>query len=179
MHTSYSLRSARPGSHTGPSSPRCAAFCEGAHTALCGWKSAMTHTHTCNAKYVEKSFECESSEGCWSLWVWQDNGNTEQVLKSLQNAMKWNWFAVWCTFFCDLTCEGPNKLLNLRWFPSSRYMVLSFLQVQDLTEQVQSKTEADDAIMVAVNNKIEEWQVCRAILTPTGNNSLLMKGNII
>lgn len=58
-------------------------------------------------------------------------------------------------------------------------MVLSFLQVQDLTEQVQSKTEADDAIMVAVNNKIEEWQVCRAILTPTGNNSLLMKGNII
>ncbi|PVD27873.1 hypothetical protein C0Q70_10448 [Pomacea canaliculata] len=31
-------------------------------------------------------------------------------------------------------------------------------QVQDLTEQVQSKTEADDAIMVAVNNKIEEWQ---------------------
>ncbi|XP_070190390.1 centrosomal protein of 290 kDa-like [Littorina saxatilis] len=31
-------------------------------------------------------------------------------------------------------------------------------QVQDLTEQVQSKSEADDAIMVAVNNKIEEWQ---------------------
>ncbi|OWF51997.1 centrosomal protein of 290 kDa-like [Mizuhopecten yessoensis] len=32
-------------------------------------------------------------------------------------------------------------------------------QVQDLNEQVQSKTDADDAIMVAVNNKIEEWKV--------------------
>ncbi|KAL8608878.1 hypothetical protein ACOMHN_056042 [Nucella lapillus] len=31
-------------------------------------------------------------------------------------------------------------------------------QVQDLTEQVQSKSEADDAIMVAVNSKIAEWQ---------------------
>ncbi|XP_005096015.2 centrosomal protein of 290 kDa [Aplysia californica] len=31
-------------------------------------------------------------------------------------------------------------------------------QVQDLTEQVQSKGEADDAIMVAVNQKVDEWQ---------------------
>ncbi|KAK3096658.1 hypothetical protein FSP39_002154 [Pinctada imbricata] len=31
-------------------------------------------------------------------------------------------------------------------------------QVQDLNEQVQSKTDADDAIMVAVNNKVEEWK---------------------
>lgn len=31
-------------------------------------------------------------------------------------------------------------------------------QVTDLNEQVQSKTDADDAIMVAVNNKIEEWR---------------------
>ncbi|KAJ8314697.1 hypothetical protein KUTeg_006847 [Tegillarca granosa] len=31
-------------------------------------------------------------------------------------------------------------------------------QVIDLNEQVQSKTDADDAIMVAVNNKIEEWK---------------------
>ncbi|CAC5417989.1 unnamed protein product [Mytilus coruscus] len=35
-------------------------------------------------------------------------------------------------------------------------------QVADLNEQVQSKTDADDAIMVAVNEKIEEW---RDILT--------------
>ncbi|XP_071113169.1 centrosomal protein of 290 kDa-like [Haliotis cracherodii] len=32
-------------------------------------------------------------------------------------------------------------------------------QVSDLTEQVQSRGESDDAIMVAVNNKIEEWKV--------------------
>ncbi|XP_055954901.1 centrosomal protein of 290 kDa [Patella vulgata] len=32
-------------------------------------------------------------------------------------------------------------------------------QVEDLTEEVQSKTESDDAIMVAVNNKIEEWKI--------------------
>ncbi|XP_059169831.1 centrosomal protein of 290 kDa-like [Physella acuta] len=31
-------------------------------------------------------------------------------------------------------------------------------QLQDLTEQVQSKGEADDAIMVAVNQKVDEWQ---------------------
>ncbi|XP_071137463.1 centrosomal protein of 290 kDa-like isoform X1 [Mytilus edulis] len=31
-------------------------------------------------------------------------------------------------------------------------------QVADLNEQVQSKTDADDAIMVAVNEKIEEWR---------------------
>ncbi|KAL3881749.1 hypothetical protein ACJMK2_028144 [Sinanodonta woodiana] len=31
-------------------------------------------------------------------------------------------------------------------------------QVADLTEQVESKTDADDAIMVALNNKIEEWK---------------------
>ncbi|KAH9503689.1 hypothetical protein Btru_067161 [Bulinus truncatus] len=31
-------------------------------------------------------------------------------------------------------------------------------QVQDLTEQVRSKGEADDAIMVAVNQKVDEWQ---------------------
>ncbi|XP_061195068.1 centrosomal protein of 290 kDa-like isoform X3 [Saccostrea echinata] len=31
-------------------------------------------------------------------------------------------------------------------------------QVIDLNEQVQSKTDADDAIMVAVNNKVEEWK---------------------
>ncbi|XP_041354240.1 centrosomal protein of 290 kDa-like [Gigantopelta aegis] len=30
--------------------------------------------------------------------------------------------------------------------------------VDDLTEQVQSKRESDDVIMVAVNNKIEEWK---------------------
>lgn len=32
-------------------------------------------------------------------------------------------------------------------------------QIQDLTEQVQSKGEADDVIMVAVNQKVDEWQV--------------------
>lgn len=32
-------------------------------------------------------------------------------------------------------------------------------KVIDLNEQVQSKTDADDAIMVAVNNKVEEWKV--------------------
>ena len=32
-------------------------------------------------------------------------------------------------------------------------------QVQDLTEQVQSKGEADDAIMVAVHQKVDEWRV--------------------
>lgn len=32
-------------------------------------------------------------------------------------------------------------------------------QVLDLNEQVQSKTDADDAIMVAVNNKVEEWKI--------------------
>ena len=32
-------------------------------------------------------------------------------------------------------------------------------QMQDLTEQVASKGEADDAIMVAVNQKVDEWQV--------------------
>ncbi|GFO27236.1 centrosomal protein of 290 kda-like, partial [Plakobranchus ocellatus] len=31
-------------------------------------------------------------------------------------------------------------------------------QVQDLTEQVQSKGEADDAIMVAVHQKVDEWR---------------------
>ncbi|XP_055888045.1 centrosomal protein of 290 kDa-like [Biomphalaria glabrata] len=31
-------------------------------------------------------------------------------------------------------------------------------QVQDLSEQVRSKGEADDAIMVAVNQKVDEWQ---------------------
>ncbi|BFZ24638.1 hypothetical protein BsWGS_27677 [Bradybaena similaris] len=31
-------------------------------------------------------------------------------------------------------------------------------QIQDLTEQVQSKGEADDVIMVAVNQKVDEWQ---------------------
>lgn len=44
-----------------------------------------------------------------------------------------------------------NKAVN--------WTTVTYDQVQDLTEQVQSKTEADDAIMVAVNNKIEEWQV--------------------
>jgi len=33
------------------------------------------------------------------------------------------------------------------------------IQVADLTEQLASKTDADDAIMVAVDNKIEEWKV--------------------
>ncbi|CAG5135824.1 unnamed protein product, partial [Candidula unifasciata] len=31
-------------------------------------------------------------------------------------------------------------------------------QIQDLTEQIQSKGEADDVIMVAVNQKVDEWQ---------------------
>lgn len=37
-------------------------------------------------------------------------------------------------------------------------------QVQDLTAQVQSKGETDDAIMVAVNQKVDEWQVSFNIL---------------
>lgn len=36
---------------------------------------------------------------------------------------------------------------------------ISITKVIDLNEQVQSKTDADDAIMVAVNNKVEEWKV--------------------
>lgn len=37
---------------------------------------------------------------------------------------------------------------------------MGVFQVADLTEQLASKTDADDAIMVAVDNKIEEWKVC-------------------
>lgn len=37
--------------------------------------------------------------------------------------------------------------------------ILTVPKVIDLNEQVQSKTDADDAIMVAVNNKVEEWKV--------------------
>ena len=36
-------------------------------------------------------------------------------------------------------------------------------KVADLTEQLASKTDADDAIMVAVDNKIEEWKVIRLL----------------
>lgn len=38
--------------------------------------------------------------------------------------------------------------------------MVDVFQVADLTEQLASKTDADDAIMVAVDNKIEEWKVC-------------------
>ena len=38
------------------------------------------------------------------------------------------------------------------------------LQVEDLMEQVRSKVDADDEIMVQVNNKVEEWKVSRTLL---------------
>ena len=39
-----------------------------------------------------------------------------------------------------------------------RYM-LSIFQVQDLRDQVASKTDNDDEILSAVNAKVEEWKV--------------------
>jgi hypothetical protein len=40
--------------------------------------------------------------------------------------------------------------------------------VIDLNEQVQSKIDADNAIMVAVNNKVEEWKV--SVFLPNENS---------
>lgn len=38
-------------------------------------------------------------------------------------------------------------------------------QVDDLMEQVGNKADADDQIMVQVNNKVEEWKVrCSAMV---------------
>jgi hypothetical protein len=37
--------------------------------------------------------------------------------------------------------------------------IFCFTKLDDLNEQVKSKTDADDEIMVQVNNKVEEWKV--------------------
>ena len=39
------------------------------------------------------------------------------------------------------------------------FSAVCVLQVQDLTDQVKSKGDTEDEIMIAVNNKVEEWKV--------------------
>ena len=35
--------------------------------------------------------------------------------------------------------------------------------MQDLRDQVESKTDNDDEILLAVNTKVEEWKVCISV----------------
>ena len=42
---------------------------------------------------------------------------------------------------------------------TAHFSSVCVLQVQDLTDQVKSKGDTEDEIMIAVNNKVEEWKV--------------------
>ena len=68
----------------------------------------------------------------------------------------------WLLICFTLVAISPGSITNnLTWNSTRLAFFSSFYQVQDIQVQLQSKAEGDDAIMMALNKKVEEWKVSR------------------